>query len=41
MVGSVYEATIQLPQGTSFVQFKVDHGFGDPVVLHDWIVAVE
>lgn len=41
MVDSVYETTIQLPQGTSFVQFKVDHGFGDPVVLQDWNVTAE
>ena len=41
MVKSVYEATIRLPKGTSFVQFLVDHGFGEPVALQDWDVNVE
>jgi len=38
---TVYPAPITLPKGEVFIQFKVDHGFGEPYELKGWSVQVQ
>jgi hypothetical protein len=41
MFRTVYKASTTLPKGEVFVQFKVDHGFGEPYELKDWSIRVQ